>query len=160
MKRTSVVLVAIVLLFAPIAAAADAELNSVVSAIEKTYGITRTHLPWVARFAAKPAMWGSGARMEFEVFEDQGIALSRTSDLGEVTSKALGPEWRLFLRTESRRDGERAFIYVRPEGKRLLMMIIAAERNETSVMKLKLDSGRAQEWIDDPVEMGKEKKNR
>jgi hypothetical protein len=157
MKRTGVLLVAIVLLFAPIAMAADPELNGVVSALESSYGIKRTHLPWVARFAAKPAMWGSGAKMEFEVFEDQGLPLTRTTDLGEVTGKALGPEWRLFVRTESRRDGERALIYIRPEGKHLLMMIIAAERGETSVLKLKLDPSRAQEWIDDPVEMGKEK---
>lgn len=153
-------LVAILLLFSSVAGAADTELNAVVSAIEKVYGIRRTHLPWVARFAAKPAMWGSGARMEFEVFEDQGLPLSRTSDLGEVTGKALGPEWRPFLRSESRRNGERAVIYVRPEGNRLLMMIVAAERDETSVVKLRLDTSRAQEWIDDPVEMGKDEKKR
>lgn len=156
MKRATVVLVSLLFLLSPLATAADVELNAVVSAIEKAYGIKRTHLPWVARFAAKPAMWGSGARMEFEVFEGQALPASRSDDLGEVAGKALGEAWRPFVRSESKKDGERALIFVRPESKHLLMMIVAADRDETTVMKLKLDPKRAQEWFDEPVEMGKE----
>lgn len=156
MKRTAVLITALVLLFVPLATAADSDLNAVVTAIEKTYGLKRTHLPWVARFAAKPAMWGSGARMSFVVFEDQAVPASESSQLSELTAKALGPEWRPFVRSESKRQGERTLIYVRPDGKHLLMMIVALERRETSVVKLKLDPDRAEEWIDEPVEMGKE----
>lgn len=155
MKRNRAVLVAILLLFSSLARAADRELDAVTTAIERAYGIKRTHLPWVARFAAKPAMLGSGVRMSFEVFEDQALPAG-AMDLGEVTAIALGSQWRPFVRSESRRHGELTVIYVRPEGKHLLMMIVAAERDETSVVKLQLDTNIAQEWLEEPVEMGKD----
>ncbi|HYG99069.1 MAG TPA: hypothetical protein VD837_08050 [Terriglobales bacterium] len=157
MRRAAVVL-AVLVVWSSFALAADSNVAAVVNAIERTYGMKHTHLPWIARAAIKPAMWGSGASMKFEVFEDQKLPSSvSVEELGKLASTVLGPDWKVFIRASSVRGKERTVIYVKPDGKHLLMMIVAAERDETAVMKLRLNPEQAQKWMDEPTEVGRDK---
>ena len=128
--------------------AVDTAVNAVARAIERTYGMKHSNLPWIARATMKPFLMGSGVSTDFVMFEHQHLPASASmQDLQDLTEKALGPEWSPFVRSESRKNGERTLIYVKFEGKHMLMLIVSSERNETTVLKMKLDDSKAIEML-------------
>jgi hypothetical protein len=128
--------------------AVDTAVNAVARAIESSYGMKQTHLPWIARATMKPFMKGSGVSTDFVTFEHQRLPDSASLEqLQELTQKALGPEWSPFVRSESHKNGERTLIFVKFEGKHMLMLIVSAEHNETTVIKLKMDESKAAEML-------------
>jgi hypothetical protein len=144
-----------------LAAAADHDVDALVGAIEREYGLHHTNLPWIARAAMKPALWGKGVSLNLKLFEDQPLPESASVEIiDRLTGKSLDPSWCPFIRAHSRRDGERTVIYVKPEGKHLLMLIVSAERRDTTVVKMKVNASDARNWMEDPEGMSARKHKR
>ncbi len=138
------------------ASAADRDVEVVVKAMEARYGIKQTHLPWIASAIIKPAMWGSGAHLGLAIFEDQALPQQTTvEELDQVVRPALGPEWHPVVTVVSKRDGERTVIFARMLKSHMELFIISAERDETSIVKVRLDKDGTQNWVRDPEERGK-----
>ncbi len=137
------------------AAGADRDFNAVVKGIERQYGIRRSHphLLGFALFFAKPATWGSGVHgLKLAVFED-GHRTSRNvslADLDGIVSQTLGPEWRPFVRVQSRRDHENTVIYARFSGKQMKMLIASAEHDGLTVVQLDMRESAIKRWAADP----------
>lgn len=128
--------------------AVDTAVNAVARAMESSYGMKQTHLPWIARATMKPFLKGSGVSTDFVVFEHQRLPASVSLDeLQELTQKSIGPEWSPFVRSESHKNGERTLVFVKFEGKHMLMLIVSAERQETAVVKMKVDGSKAADLL-------------
>jgi hypothetical protein len=153
MKRLACI--AAILLFAStLVVAADRDVKTVTRAIESHYGVKHHGLPWIARIAMKPALWGSGTKLDLAMFENlPDLTKSNGLEVDGLMSSSLGSEWSRFIRVESRKTGERAVIYVRNVGDKLEMMITSIEPDEAVVLKLRVKPEEMQKWMDDPEEM-------
>ncbi len=139
---------AVVCLMSVVATAADQDVSAAVKALESHYGIKETHLPWIARAFVRS--------VGFAVFEDQPLPQQVTvEELDQVIRPALGPEWHSFVTVVSNRDGERNLIFARSVGKHIELFIVSAERDETSVVKVKLDTDDSRRWLQEPQDKGK-----
>ena len=146
MKRILVALF-IIWMMCVVASAQDRDVQAVVSAIEQRYGLRHRGLPWIA----KPFIKTAGAGMSIELFEDQRLPDSASlKELDDLTSGALGGGWRSFIRVDSRRDHERTLIYAKPEGRHMLLLIVAADAHETTVLKMKLGGTETKNWLENP----------
>jgi len=152
MKRL-ITVVLLILACSAAATAADRDVDAVVNAIEQQYGMHHTNLPWIARAFIKPALWGTGAKLNMKLFEGQPLPASTSlQSIEEVTRKALDPSWRPFIQANSTRDHEKTVIYAKGDGKHMFLMIVAADREDTTVVKLKLDTSETRRWMDEPQE--------
>ncbi len=153
MRRILVVL--LLLAVALPAAAADHGFKAVVKGIEKHYGIKRSHphLLGMVLFFAKPATWGSGVSgLKLAVFEAEGHDFTTSAnDLDHLVADSVGPEWRPFVRVDSRRDHESSVIYTSFAGKKMRMLIASVERGEISVVHLQVSENGIREWMDEPA---------
>ncbi len=90
----------------------------------------------------------SGLRMA--IFEDVD---SRRAPLGgdfdAFVQKTVGSD-RVPMVRISRKDGERVYLYARPQGERMELLVVAAEATEAVVLSMKVDPERFQAWMDDP----------
>lgn len=156
MKRGRLLVIFMICLATISVSAADPEINAAVKAMKSHYGIKQTHIPWIARAFMKPLLWGSGVRLGFAVFEDQALPSQTTVDeLDRVIGPALGPEWHSFITSVSTRNGERTVIFVRTVKNQMQLFIVSAERDETSVVKVRLDKKSIRMWLKEPQERGR-----
>lgn len=151
MKRAWVL--AVMLLYASIAFGLDRDVKKVATALEQQYGVKFHKLPLIARIVMKPALWGSGVKLDVVTFEGLLPDNARLKDVDDAMKDALGPEWTWFVRSSSKRTQERAVIYVRAAGPNFDMMIVSIEANEADVVKLRLKPGEMKKWMDEPDEM-------
>jgi hypothetical protein len=137
MKRALLLL----LMVASVACGADREFDRVVSAIEKHYGVKRTHIPLmgVANFFVKVARPAGTSGFKLAVFEDlpdsgydDQEALDRLLD--EVSHGRLHP----LVVTRSRRDNESTYILAAEAGKDTDILIATFERNEATVIEARV----------------------
>jgi acid stress-induced BolA-like protein IbaG/YrbA len=110
-------------------------------------------LPLIARIVMKPALWGSGVKVDIVTFE--GLTPGRTNldEIEGAMSSALGSEWSWFIRSRSKKTQESAVIFVHGDGSHFDMMIVSAEQGEAAVVKVRLKADEMKKWMDDPDEM-------
>jgi hypothetical protein len=151
MKRIGAVLLALFAFAIP--TFAD-EFSSVAKRIESHYGVRRTHphLIGFALFLTKPATWGSGVGgLKVAAFEAENRAFTPSiPELDKIVRDSIGREWRPFVRVDSRRDGEATVIYTNFSGNRMRMLIASIERDDISVVQMKIDGKVFKRWADDP----------
>lgn len=152
MKRVAVA-IALVFLTSAVASAGDRDVKTVTAAIEKQYGVKHKGLPLIARIAMKPALWGSGVKMDLAMFENMPALAGHDLEVDTLLKSTLGPDWTRFVRVESRKTGERNVIYVHTVGDKLEMMIVSIEPDEAVVLKMRIKPEDMQKWIDEPGEM-------
>ncbi len=141
-------LLAVVCLTSVAASARDQDVAAAVKALESHYGVKETHLPWIARAFVRS--------VGLAVFEDQALPQHATvEELERVIRPALGPEWHSFVTVVSNRDEERNLILARCVGKKIELLIVSAEKDETSVVKVKLDTDDSMRWLQEPQDKGK-----
>ena len=156
MKRLGSALLILVVLALP--ASAD-EFNSVVKGIESHYGIHRTH-PHLINFAlffAKPIMWGSGVGgLKVAVFEDFQRQFSPSmQELDQIMLSSLGPNWKPFVRVDSRKKGETTVVYGDFSDRHIRLLVASIERNDVAVVHMTIDGERMQRWASDTKEEAK-----
>lgn len=96
----------------------------------------------------------SGLRMA--VFDEVDSA-PLGEDFDTFVQKTVGPERTPFVRV-SRRNGERVYIYLQPRGSKAELLLVAAEKHEAVVLKMRLDPERMQEWMANPEGMARKKR--
>lgn len=156
MKRT---LIVVLLLCIPASSFAADPFKDIVRAIEREYGVRHHGIPWFARVVMKPAMWGSGTSgLKLAEFENGSFrGEDKQSRVAEVIERTVGPEWQQIVRIRSRVDNETTYIYVRPEGQRITMLIASVESNEAEVVQITLKPDQFEKWADDTGAMAKTK---
>jgi len=142
----------LVLCASSLAFAGDPEFRNIVRSVEHTYGVHRTHIPFigVAMFFARPYGVHGFKLALFEGLHSPADA----DDLRRTIESSLGPNWYPFVRVQSKAkgEGETTLIYTYPEGNRLRMMIVNVEPSEAVVMKMELSDRAIKKWLKEPGE--------
>src|SRR5262249_3361713 len=145
-------------LFVGIGARAS-DMNRVVRAVESDLGIRHTHIPMLgpALFMSRVVSGFQMPGVKLAVFEDAGLSDRSAEDLLRTVLKALGPEWSPFIKTTCNHGAEQNWIFLREDGKKLQMFIASAERNELSLIEVKVSERQMRRWIHETDEMAKSK---
>jgi hypothetical protein len=131
---------------------ASDDFNSIVHYIETQYHVHRNYpfLMGLAGMAAR-AWPGAGVKdVKIALFEDQQV-LHTTSDreLDELIQAAGNSGWQPLVKSFSRRSGDHSYIYAKPEGRYLSLLIVNVEPSEAEVVQVKVDPNKLEEFIND-----------
>jgi hypothetical protein len=149
--------VALCLLFGISAQASD--MNRVVRAVESDLGIHHTHIPMLgpALFMSRMVTGFQMPGVKLAVFEDADLSDRSPEEIQRSVLKALGPEWTPFVKSTCNHGAEQNWIFLREEGPKLHLFIATAERNELSLVEVKVSERQMRRWINDTDEMAKNK---
>jgi hypothetical protein len=139
---------------------ASDDFGNIVHHIEARYHVHRNYpfLMGLAGFAAKS--WpGIGVKdVKIALFEDQHL-LECASDreLDELVQVAGSSGWQPLVKSFSRRSGDHSYIYAKPEGRYLSLLIVNVEPSEAEVVQVKIDPRRLEKFIDEHQAHGSRK---
>lgn len=140
------------LAFCSMAFAGDKEFDQIVSAIEKHYGATRTHIPLmgVANLFVKTTHPKGVSGFKIAVFEDLKDVEGDTDFLDRLD---LGLH--RLVRVRSSADGDATYIYAADAGKSTRVLVATFESNQATVVEVKADMDALIKLLGDPAHMGK-----
>ena len=118
---------------------ADREFDRVVGAIEKHYGVKRTHIPLmgVANLFVKVAHPAGTSGFKLAVFDDlPEPAYDDRGDLDHVMDEVCAGRLHPLVVTHSRRDGEATYILTGEVGKSTELLIATFDRHEATVIQV------------------------
>jgi hypothetical protein len=147
-------LVAVCLLTAASARAADREFSEVVRVISDEFHTRPTSIPLfglvnVFTAAVRPA----GTRhIDLAVFEHLSDHDRQGRNLTEALLNAVGRSWKPFVQVRSRRNGreETVLVYMRQQGNEWKLLVTAVERDEATVVQLLLNADALARWMASP----------
>jgi hypothetical protein len=101
------------------------------------------------------------SHFQMVIFDD--IDNSRTppgEELGASLESLVGPSYQPFVRVHDVRSGEWTCIYTREAGKTSVeMLIISIDSSDAVLMKMQLKPDALREWVDEPVEKGRDSRH-
>jgi len=138
--------------------AGGGEFEHLVRAIETHYGTHQLHIPFMglASFVVKVAHPEGATGLKLAVFEDLKSAPNphEWAERDRFMASLEGMELRPFVRVHSRRSGEATYIFMGPEGKSTRILIAAFERNEATVVEVKVNVDALLHAMDEPEHAG------
>jgi hypothetical protein len=139
--------------------AGDWEFDHVVNAIESHYGTQRTHIPFLglASFVVNVARPAGASGFKLAVFENLRSApgYRDRADLDRFMDGLSGGGLHRVVCARSRRDGEATYIYVGEVGSSTKMLIATFERDEATVIQVKVNIETLLKTIEAPEHAGK-----
>lgn len=135
---------------------ADSEFDHVVKAIEVHYHTKRTHIPFLglANLVVKVARPAGTSEFKLAVFEDlKSSGDSDDQELDRFMHDFSSSRLRPLVRVHSRRDGDSIYIYADDDEARSTRMLIATfQRDQATVVEVKVDMNALIKWIGSPDE--------
>ena len=133
------------------------DMNRVVRNLEGDLGVRHTHVPMlgVAMFMGKMATGFQMPGVKLAIFEDERLAELSPEQIENSVVKALGPQWTQFVKSTSKYGEEQNWIYFSEDGKKMQMFIASVERNELSLVQVKISERQMRRWINDTDVMAK-----
>lgn len=136
--------------------AVDAEFKDVVRAISDEFHVRPMRIPMFglvkfATFVVRPA---GATHINIAIFENIHWRDDDDRDMRTVIRRAVGRGWTPFVQVQSRRHGneELVMVYMRPEGNNCRLLVTAIERDEATVVELKLNPDGLKRWVEMPYE--------
>lgn len=156
MTRSTRLAAAFACLVIPIGSYAS-DLNRVVRTLEADLGVRHTHIPMLgmAMFVGKVATGFQMPGVKLAVFDDSRLSEHSPQELEAALLKALGPAWSPIVKSISRHGDEQNWIYMRENGKKWQMFIATVEKNELSLVEVKISEGEMRRWINETDEMAR-----
>jgi len=68
---------------------------------------------------------------------------------------SLGPNWKPFVRVDSRKKGETTVVYGDFSDRHIRLLVASIERNDVAVVHMTIDGERMQRWASDTKEEAK-----
>ena len=136
--------------------AAD-DFSLIVKNIESRYNAKRKKIPflWVAGFLVKIVKPAGVKSFKFAIFEDQDFEPGPRDDAFETSvSKSLSRKWQPMLKSRSRLEGNRAYIYSQPSGKDIKLLSVTFQRRLAIVVEAKVDPESLMKFMEKPELMG------
>jgi hypothetical protein len=157
-RRFQIALLFLVISSVPITTPAGSwEFKQLVQSLETQHHGKRTRVPmWrLLRPMLKVGAPAGVKTVDVAIFEDQGYFNSGAAARFEVDlERIFGPGWQPMVRSLSRRDGERTWIYARPQGKDLHLMILTQEPDNAVVIEARLRPQSLGKWLENPADLG------
>lgn len=150
--RPLLILAAAAVLSAP-GFARDREFDSLVRQFEAHYGVCHLRIPLLgfANFIVKVGRPGGASDLKLAVFEEMGRAsLGEPEESLDFVQQTLGPDWHPFIRTWEPRKNEWTAIYSNFERGRWKLLIVTADRADSTLVRLKLNPNAMKHWIERP----------
>ncbi len=137
--------------------AGDWEFDRIVNAIESHYGTKRTHIPFMglASFAVMVAHPAGTSGFKLAVFEDLKASREDQMELDRFMNGISGGGLQPLIRVHSRRDRESTYIFMGDAGKSTKVLIATFERNEATVVEVKVNMDTLLRMINQPERAGK-----
>ena len=146
----------LLLALSPATFAVDRQFGDIVRAISDEFHTKPTRIPFfglvnVVAFVARPA---GASHIDVAVFEHLDTSDRTGRDLQQLVQRAVGRGWQPFIQVHSRRHGaeELVMVYLRPEGRSCRLLVTSIERDQATVVELKLNPDGFERWISDPEE--------
>ena len=138
------------------AAPDEGDFNALVKGIESQYGIKRTRIPLfgVAKFFVKVARPEGVKQFDMAVFEDSS-ARPDQEQIDELVRKAVGDDWKPMVRVRSQAGGESTYVYAKPAGRDISMLVAAFDSGDAVVLKYRVDAARFMRMLDNPDRIGR-----
>ena len=152
-------MMAVLLLATGAALGGDADFDRIVKAVESHYGTQRLHIPFmgVASLLVNVARPEGASGFKLAVFED----LKSSPEYGEwkerdrfIDTLFIG-EMHPLVRVHSRRDGNSTYIFAEPAGKSTKVLIATFERDEATVIEVKVNMSTLLKSIEEPERAGR-----
>ncbi len=139
--------------------AGDWEFDRVVKAIESHYGTHRTHVPFIglASFVVNVAHPAGASGFKLAVFENLRAAPGNRDpgELDRFMDNLASGGLRRVVRARSRKDGDSTYIYVGDVSNSTRMLIASFERDEATVIQVKVNIETLLKTIEAPEHAGK-----
>lgn len=131
---------------------ANDDFGNIVRYIESRYHVHRNY-PFLMALAGTAAKaWpGTGVKdVKIALFEDQHL-LQTASDreLDELVQAAGNSGWQPLVKSFSRRSGDHSYIYAKPEGRYLTLLIVNVEPSEAEVVQVKIDPKQLEGFLNE-----------
>jgi hypothetical protein len=86
------------------------------------------------------------------IFENQNF-MNTDADgkIDDIARHAIQDGWQPVVQSFSHRSGEHNYVFARPEGKDLKLLILNLERNEANVIQVKVDPKKLDQFLDENV---------
>jgi hypothetical protein len=140
----------------PAALAVDREFNDIVQAISDEFRTRPTRIPLFGlvnafTFVVRPA---GASHIDLAVFDHLSVRRQDGRDLDQAIQRAVGRGWTPFVQVHSHRHGsdDVVLVYMRTEGHNCRLLVTSIERDEATVVQLKLNPEGLQRWISAPQE--------
>ena len=150
-------LLAAVLIVCGVVFAGDWEFDRIVNAIETHYGTKRTHIPFMglANFAVMVTHPAGTSGFKLAVFEDLKSSREDQMELDRFMNSISGGGLQPLVRTHSRRNAESTYMFMGDEGKSTKVLIATFERNEATVVEVKVNMDTLLRMINQQEHAGK-----
>ncbi len=134
-KRLLLLVLAVVLFAIPLRAGFE----EVVDAMERTPGLHRTPIPFfgLARFVVRVAHPRGVHDVQVATFEGGGTVDRR--DVAAILRDSIRDGYSPVVQTRSNRDGEWTFIFARPSGNNIDMLVVTHDHEDTTVVRAVVD---------------------
>ena len=96
--------------------------------------------------------------VKLAVFENVNLSEQDPQALSRAVANALGPDWLPFVKSTSNHGAEQNWIYLREQGKTTHLFVATVERNELSLVEVKLSEGQMRRYIKDTDTIGRNDK--
>ncbi len=148
---------AVLLAVSGVAFASDWEFDRIVKAIESQYGAKRTHIPFMglANFALTVAHPAGASGFKLAVFEDLKSSREDQIELDRFMNSIPAGGLQQLIRVHSRRSGESTYIFMGDAGKSTKLLIATFERNEATVVEVKVNMDTLLRMMNQPEHAGK-----
>ena len=152
------ILAATALFVAPQTARADdPEFDAITKHLKLHYNARRVHIPFLglANFFVKIVHPAGVKSFKVAVFEKLNFAPEREtgSGLALVMRSALSADWQPMVRASSR-EGEQVYVYAKPDGSNIKMMVVTVDHDEAVVARFKFSPEKLSEFLRDPKILG------
>jgi hypothetical protein len=131
--------IALLAAMAPEAGAGDAEFQAIVRGVESNFGIHRLHIPLfgtVLSFATASQPWGV-KQVDVAIFEDRRYTLPEAGRFEAIVRQVAGDGWSPVVRVRGNHGRELTYIYTKPAGGDLKIMVANFEPTEAVLTYLK-----------------------
>jgi hypothetical protein len=139
--------------------AAGSEFDRIVKAIESHYGTPRTHIPLmgVANLFVQVAHPAGTSGFKLAVFENLGSSPSygEHAELDQFMRHLSGGGLHSLVRVHSRANHESTYIFAGEAGRSTRMLIATFQRNEATVVEVKVSMEMLLKMVESPEQAGK-----
>jgi hypothetical protein len=143
MKRALAGLLGMLLLGAAGCRASDHGYDALVQGIERQYSVHAQRVPMMGFVSLCALVKTHGGVRSLQVAQFDNFHATDPQALSSLVASTLGPEWHPFVVSRhihnGRSSGDASFIYVKPQGDLMRMMIVDASDNELDIVRMKMD---------------------
>jgi len=139
------------------AIADEPEFSAVAKHLREHYHATERHIPFIglAYFAVKLVRPAGVKSVKVKIYENLNYMHNGVDDeLHSALQHSLGQNWQPLVRVYSRKDGDQTFVYSKQEGKCMRLMVVIVEREQATIVKVKINPDALLKFMDNPKIMG------